>query len=217
MTKSFGQLDGNGGFAVVVEDDPTPLVRAAARLVRLALPHVDAGPLAQAARDEVRVSVSSRDDAQTLTVTFSTGSVALLHGASPGADAALVVVVADDLALDAESSSGDQVLVELVDALLHPQVPQWRDAAQAFWQHTSADRGMPQQLVVHCTDEDDQLVLGAGTPTYTLSATGIDLARVLSGVAPLLDSVFSGVVAIRGTLPQLSVMAGASNKVRFDV
>jgi hypothetical protein len=217
MTQSIVQVEAVDGLAVIVEDDPTPLVRVAARLVRLALPQVDAEALGQACSAEASVSVSSRADAQALTCTFTAGSITLRHGAAADADAALVVDVAADLAPDLEKSSGDQHLVDLVDALLHPPVPVWRDAAQDFWRRTSADKGMPQELVVHCTDDDDRLVLGAGVPTYTLSATGVDLARVLSGAAPLLESVFSGTVAIRGTLPQLSVMAGASIKVRFDV
>ena len=158
------------------------------------------------------MTVRSSGDAQALTVSFSEGSIALRHGAASDADAALVVDIADDLAVDTEASSGDKVLLDLVNALLHPPVPEWRDAAQVFWRRTSSGKGMPRELVVHCTDEDDQLVLGSGLPTYTLSATGVDLARVLSGAAPLLDSVFSGAVAICGTLPQLSVMAGASSR-----
>jgi hypothetical protein len=217
MTKSFGQVDVNDDLVVLVEDDPTPLVRVVARLMRLALPHADAESLAGASRGGATVSVRSAHDAQAFTCTFAPGSIGLRHGSTADADAALVVDVAKDLALDSETSSGDAALQELVDALMHPPVPSWREAAHEFWHRTSADRGMPQELVVHCTDEDDQLVLGDGIPTYTLSATSADLARVLSGTAPLLESVFSGAVAIRGTLPQLSVMAGASNKVRFDV
>lgn len=217
MTQSFVQVAVDDDLIVLVEDDPTPLVRLAARLIRLALAHADAEPLMAIGRAGVTVSVRSAHDAQAFTCTFTPGSIDLRHGAAADADAVLVVDVAKDLALDSEASSGDAALQELVDALLHPPIPRWRDAAQDFWHRTSADRGMPQELVVHCTDEDDQLVLGGGVPTYTLSATSVDLARVLSGAAPLLDSVFSGAVAIRGTLPQLSVMAGASNKVRFDV
>jgi hypothetical protein len=216
MTKSFGQVQVLDDLVVTVEDDPTPLVRVAARLMRLTLLH-RADVLQEAGRTRATVSVASRDDAQALTCTFRPGSIHLRHGAVTDADASLVVDVAEDLALESEASTGDEALQGLVDRLLHPPVPYWRDAAQSFWDRTGADRGMPQELVVHCTDEEARLVLGDGATTYTLSASGADLARVLSGAAPLLDSVFSGAVAIRGTLPQLSVMAGASNKVRFDV
>jgi hypothetical protein len=217
MTQSIVQVETTDGIAVIVEDDPTPLVQVAARLVRLAVPHTEPEACGRAGAAEASVTVRSSGDAQALTVSFNEGSIALRHGAASDADAALVVDIANDLAVDTEASLGDQGLLHLVNTLLHPPVPGWRDAAQHFWQRTSAGQGMPQELVLHCTDDDEQLVLGSGLPTYTLSATGIDLARVLSGAAPLLDSVFSGAVAIRGTLPQLSVMAGASNKVRFDV
>lgn len=217
MTQSPGHVDPRGDLSVTVEDDPTPLVRLAARLVRLALPHVRAELLTGAAADEATVSVSSNRDAQAITCTFRQGSIDLRHGATAHADAVLVVDLSEDLALDSSTSSGEPDLIELVDALLHPPVPHWRDAAQEFWRRTSADRGMPEQLVLQSTDEQAELVLGAGAPAYTLSATGRDLARVLSGAAPLLAAVFSGAVSIRGTLPQLSVMAGASHKVRFDV
>lgn len=217
MTKSSGQVEVPGDIVVTVEDDPTPLVRVAARLVRLALLHAEAEALTQVGRTRATVTITSRADAQALTCTFGPRSIHLRHGAVTDADASLVVDVAEGLALDSEASTGDGALLELLDRLLHPPVPNWRDAAQSFWDRTGSDRGMPHELVVHCTDDDTQIVLGDGAPTYTLSATGEDLARVLSGAAPLLDSVFSGAVAIRGTLPQLSVMAGASNKVRFDV
>lgn len=217
MTQSFGQDDESTRYHVTVEDDPTPLVRVVARLMRQALPYVDPESVGAAARAGATATVSSRHDAQAFTCAFTSTSIDLRHGVGADADASLVVDVGQDLALDTEASSGEETLQKLVNALLHPPVPSWRDAAQEFWRRTGTDRGMPRELVVDCTDEDVQLVLGEGVPTYTLSASGIELARVFSGAAPLLDSVFSGSVAIRGTLPQLSVMAGASNKVRFDV
>jgi hypothetical protein len=43
------------------------------------------------------------------------------------------------------------------------------------------------------------------------------LAGVFTGADSFLDEVFAGNLMVRGTLPQLSVMAGASFKVRFHV
>lgn len=217
MTKSSGQVDVSGSAALIIEDDATPFVRVVARAMRLALAAADVESVAEAGRAGSTVAVSSRDDAQALTCTFAPGTVELCHGVTADVDATLVVDIGADLTRDGEKSIGDSQLLNLVDALLHPPIPDWREAAQAFWRRTQGDPGMPHELVLHCTDEDEYLVLGAGSPTYTMSARGSDLARVLSGTAPLLESVFSGTLAIRGSLPQLSVMAGASNKVRFDV
>jgi hypothetical protein len=108
-------------------------------------------------------------------------------------------------------------------SVLEPPLPQWRDAARGFWEFTSGDAGMPGQLVVTCDDDPSdagdagghELVLGTGTPRYVISGAAEKLARVFTGTDALLDEVFAGTVAVRGTLPQLSVMAGASLKVRF--
>jgi hypothetical protein len=60
-------------------------------------------------------------------------------------------------------------------------------------------------------------MLGAGLPTYRLVAEGVDLSRLCTGTVGFLEALGAGAVAIQGTLPQLSVMSGAFNKMRFDV
>jgi hypothetical protein len=72
-------------------------------------------------------------------------------------------------------------------------------------------------LVVECATSRERLVLGSGLPSYRLVADGDDLSRLCTGTVGLLEALGAGVVAIQGTLPQLSVMTGAFNKMRFDV
>jgi len=89
----------------------------------------------------------------------------------------------------------------------------WRDAARRFWEFTSAGTGMPRQLVIACGEEE--LVLGAGSSRYFIGGDAEKLSRVLTGTDVFLDEVYAGSIAVRGTMTQLSVMAGAAMKVRF--
>ena len=202
-------------YLVLLEDDPTPLVRVAGRAVRATVDDVDRSPLAAAGVAEV--VVRSKDDPQAVTLSFDEAGVRLSHGASSAPDLTIVVDVNSGFALESIEGEDAGRVVETVLALLQPPLPMWRDAAQSFWQLTSSDKGMPRTLVVQPSDEPDSLVRGEGTPRYVISAASGQLSQVFTGSTPFLDAVFAGAVKVRGTLPQLSVMAGASNKVRFHV
>jgi hypothetical protein len=108
--------------------------------------------------------------------------------------------------------------VRFVSELLRPTLPEWRDAARSFWLATGSDVGMPRSLVIENSEvEGDVLQLGDGMPRYVIHGSPDRLAGVFTGADSFLDEVFAGSLRVRGTLPQLSVMAGASYKVRFHV
>ncbi|MFG3022500.1 hypothetical protein ACGFZQ_28775 [Streptomyces sp. NPDC048254] len=197
---------------VVLEDDPTPLVLSVGRTLRAAARDPQSSGVMASLRETV--VVKSKDDPQAVTIRFAPGRVQVDHGIS--SDARLVLTVDPAHRFAVRSVDGDEPDAPLVTAvlqLLEPGLPHWRDAASRFWEMTSQDPGMPRELVVVC--EEEELVLGAGLPRYVISGAAEKLARVLTGADVFLDEVYTGSLAVRGTMTQLSVMAGASLKVRF--
>ncbi len=135
-----------------------------------------------------------------------------------GADAVLTLDLARRLEVVEVDTDGHDELVGLVSSLVNPVLPSWSDAAQEFWRTTGTDAGMPATLVIQNAEQyGDELELGAGLPRYTVHGTPDALAGLFTGADSFLDEVFAGNLKVRGTLPQLSVMAGASFKVRFHV
>ncbi|MFE2425934.1 hypothetical protein ACFXJ5_04110 [Streptomyces sp. NPDC059373] len=199
-------------FPVALEDDPTPLVLSVGRTLRASARVPELLRLMETLQETV--VVKSKDDPQAATIRFGNGGVAVDHGAVGDPDVVLTVNLADRFAVEsvggAESGSP---LVSAVRRILEPPLPPWQVAALAFWEFTSGDTGMPQQLVIGCREEE--LVLGAGTPRYFIGGDAEKLARVFTGTDLFLDEVYVGALAVRGTMTQLSVMAGASMKVRF--
>jgi hypothetical protein len=145
------------------------------------------------------------------------GRIEISHGASPTAQASVAVDVYD-LAVDVEASTGDEDLIKIVAALINPSsLIEWKSAAEDFWSRTGSAPGMPSELIIECAQTQDRVVLGSGLPTYRIVAEQTVLSRLCTGTVGLLEALGAGDVAIQGTLPQLSVMTGAFNKMRFDV
>lgn len=201
---------------VVPEPDATPLVRLLARTFRTSL---DQDPrLSELPLDLGVVVIASADDAQVASVTISDGAIHVASGADPTARARLTVDIAQRLEVVQAEADGHDALVSFVSTLLRPTLPGWHDAAQTFWSATGTDRGMPRTLVVENSEvAGDTLNLGSGLPRYVVHGPADRLAGLFSGADAFLDQVFAGNLMVRGTLPQLSVMAGASFKVRFHV
>ncbi|CAN5168522.1 hypothetical protein BH09ACT10_BH09ACT10_11550 [soil metagenome] len=203
-------------LVVVPESDATPLVRLLTRTIRTTLrqrPDLATTPL-----DVGLVIVKSVDDAQVATVATADDRITVTSGADPAARAVLTVDLARRFEVVGTDADGHDALVSFVSGLLKPSLPSWRDAAEHFWSATGSDRGMPQSLVIENSEvERDVLQLGDGSPRYVVHGSPDQLAGLFTGADSFLDQVFSGNLLVRGTLPQLSVMAGASNKVRFHV
>ncbi|WP_406350382.1 hypothetical protein [Streptomyces sp. NBC_00658] len=198
--------------SVVLEDDPTPLVLTVGRTLRAGTRDPESLRLIASLRETV--VVKSKDDPQAVTIRFGEIQVGVGHGIASDPHVVLTVDLTDRFAVESvDGAEPDAPLVTTVLRLLQPPLPHWRDAASRFWEMTSRDPGMPRELVVVC--EEEELVLGGGLPRYVLSGEAEKLSRVLSGTDLFLDEVYTGSLAVRGTMTQLSVMAGASLKVRF--
>jgi hypothetical protein len=199
---------------VLPEPDPTPLVRLLTRTVRTSLrqrPDQQPTPLAPGV-----VVVRSASDAQVATVIVGEELIRIASGADPSARAVLTVDLGSRL--EVVGTDGEDAVVASLAGLLRPTLPDWQDAAHGFWSATGSDAGMPATLVVESSEPDGEVLeLGAGSPRYVVHGSADQLAGLFTGADSFLEQVFGGRLKVRGTLPQLSVMAGASHKVRFHV
>jgi hypothetical protein len=202
--------------AVVPEPDATPLVRLLTRTIRTSLHQRP--DLVGTFSDHGIVVIKSSADAQVASVEVDDEEIRVISGANPGANAVLTVDLTRRLEVVEFSAEGHHGLVAMISALIMPALPPWSDAAHEFWRTTGPDAGMPGTLVIQNAEQDgDVLELGAGLPRYIVSGTPDALAGLFTGADSFLAEVYAGNLKVRGTLPQLSVMAGASFKVRFHV
>lgn len=208
---------GGGCVDVVIEDDATPFVRTVARAIRSALRRRGAVPTVEPAARERAVVISANGDLQSASLVLAPGRIDISRGALPTATATAVVDVYD-LGVDVAASTGDRDLIDAVVTLIGPSPRvDLKTAADELWSRTGDAPGMPQELVLEVSTTGDRVVLGEGLPTYRIVAEEEVLSRLCTGTIGLLEALGAGEIAIQGTLPQLSVMTGAFNKVRFDV
>lgn len=203
---------------VVPEPDATPLVRLLTRTIRLSLSQRP--NLLSAPHDHWVGVIKSAADAQVATLELNAEGIRVVSGAHPDAKAVLTVDLTRRLEVTETStdSTGGHEVITTISTLLKPSLPSWDEAAREFWSSTCADPGMPSTLMVHNADKDDVVLeLGAGLPRYVVRGTADALAGLFAGADSFLNEVYAGNLKVRGTLPQLSVMAGASFKVRFHV
>lgn len=206
----------SGGVTVHCDDDAPPVVRLVARTLRDAAR--DPELVSVLGRIKGRVSLRSHNTPQRATIDFGGREVAVLAGAVGPDELSLTVDLDDRFGVEgideAHHTLGDQVL-----AVLRPRLPDWRQAAETFWASTRNLPGMPAQLICICKSADScqEITLGSGDSRYSIAGSAESLARVFSGADDLLTKELAGSVEVRGTLPQLSVMTGASWKVRYDV
>ncbi|MFM9372992.1 hypothetical protein [Streptomyces sp. Da 82-17] len=205
-----------GEVDIRIEEDATPIVRLLGRTLR---DSVRAGHALPALRKSaVTVVIRSHDTPQAATLTFGGGVVEVASGAAAAPDAAVTVDLNGRFA-PAQPPSGDGELAADVLLALAPPVPDWQAAAEHFWTATRSVPGIPDVLVAVTEGPDglEQVVLGEGATQYLIAGAPETLAGVFSGADDLLAVLSTGVLGVQGTLSQLSVMVGASWKVRYDV
>ncbi|MBC3189946.1 hypothetical protein H7X46_02570 [Pseudonocardia sp. C8] len=215
MTAAAPTSAGAADVDVRIEDDATPLVRLLGRTLRDA---VRAGhALETLTRSSGAVAVRSHDTPQAATIRFGETGVDISDGVLVEPDAVVTVDLHARFASTTEPD-GDADLAAGVLHALTPPVPWWREAAQRFWDLTRTLPGMPETLVVVTEGPEgvEQLVLGEGPSQYLVASDPDSLAGIFSGADDLFAVLSSGALGLQGTLSQLSVMTGASWKVRFD-
>ncbi|CAL9592889.1 hypothetical protein [Streptomyces sp. enrichment culture] len=201
---------------VRIEDDASPLVRLIGRTLRDAVRTGHAPDTL--ARQAGTVAIRSHDTPQAATISFGDDGIDVFSGAPAEPDASLVVDLDARFAPTADPS-GDTDLAEGVLRALTLPLPEWRDAAQRFWDTARSLPGIPDVLIAVTEGPDglEQAVLGDGPTQYLIAGAPETLAGVFSGADDLVTVLSSGALGIQGTMSQLSVMVGASWKVRYDV
>lgn len=205
-----------GEVVIRIEDDATPLVRLIGRTLRDSARAGHALPVLHKAA--ATVAIRSHDTPQAATITFGGGVVAVSSGVPAEPDAAITVDLNARFA-PAEAPSGDAEFAADVLFALSPPVPGWQAAAEHFWTAARSVPGIPDVLVAVTEGPEglEQVVLGEGSTQYLIAGAPETLAGVFSGADDLLAVLSTGVLGVQGTLSQLSVMVGASWKVRYDV
>ncbi|POX42911.1 hypothetical protein C3486_03235 [Streptomyces sp. Ru73] len=207
---------GGADVGVRIEDDASPVVRLIARTLRDA---ARAGHAVDAlTRSAGTVAVRSHDTPQAATITFGDDGIDVAGGVPAEPDAVITVDLNARFAPTAEPSGDDGLAGDVLRALT-PPLPEWRDAAQRFWDATRSLPGIPDVLIAVTEGPEglEQVVLGDGPTQYLVAGAPETLAGVFSGADDLMAVLSSGALGIQGTLSQLSVMTGASWKVRYDV
>ena len=116
-------------------------------------------------------------------------------------------------------SAGDGDLAAAALALLSPPLPDWQVAAESFWAAARSVPGIPDMLVAIADGPEGlvQHVVGEGETHYVIAGPPELLAGIFSGADDLIAALSTGLIGVRGTLSQLSVLVAASWKVRYDV
>lgn len=218
MTETVSSAPGTGASHVAVhtEPDATPIVRLLARTLR---DSIRGGTASDLAGRTATVAVRSHNTPQSATIAVAADGISVTSGVFVEPDAGVVVDLNARFAPAAEPEGDAALAAALLDAL-HPPIPDWRTAADSFWARTRSLRGVPDVLVAIAADDAgniEQHVVGEGETQYLMASTPEALAGIFSGADDLIAVLSSGVLGLKGTLSQLSVMVGASWKVRFDV
>lgn len=198
-----------------IEDDASPIVRLIGRTLR---DSARAGHVFAALQERgVTAGIRSHDTPQAATIAFVADGIDVSSGVLAEPDVTLTVDLNARFA-QAGDIAGDADLAAAVLAALSPPLPGWREAAQRFWEVSRSMPGIPDVLIAVTEGPDglEQAVIGAGTTQYLIAGDPDTLAGVFSGADDLIAVLSKGVLGIQGTLSQLSVMVGASWKVRFD-
>lgn len=208
--------DVDGGLDIRIEDDASPIVRLIGRTIADSIR--DHGKEVAAPAIRGTVAIRSHDTPQAATITISERGVAVSNGVFVEPDASLTVDLEGRFAL-VERPAGAGDLADMALDMLSPPLPDWRVAAETFWAAARAIPGIPDVLVavVDGPDGPTQHVVGVGETRYVVAGPPELLAGIFSGADDMLAALSTGLVGVRGTLTQLSVLVAASWKVRFNV
>jgi hypothetical protein len=216
MTAPASNSAGAAAIDVRIEDDASPIVRLIGRILRDSARTGHA--LDTLRRSSGTVAIRSHNTPQAATIRFGDGGIDVSSGVLVEPDADISVDLHARFAPMSEPT-GDADLAGGVLQALSPPLPGWREAAERFWAATRSLPGIPDMLIAVTEGPEglEQVVLGDGPSQYLIAGAADTLAGVFSGADDLIAALFSGVLGIQGTMSQLSVMTGASWKVRYDV
>jgi hypothetical protein len=195
-----------------IEDDPTPMVLSLrSDLVR---------QLADPAYAELTASIRGRatirepGTPEAVTATIADGRVSLVHGATDGVQVIATLGPAGRRPLlSADAKANYPELSDWLTRLLAPS-EDWTGAAERFWEALEPLPGAPPGLLVVELDGGEERRFGDGERAYELHGRAEDLTALLEGRRELITEAFERRVFIRGTFPEISVLAAAALEVR---
>jgi hypothetical protein len=201
--------------AIVLEDDPTPLVRALAVELRRRLEDPEFASLTSSLTGSAALRAAGTPEAAT--VELGDGGIALRHGAS-AADAVATLDAYGRWDGDRIEGEGEHAeLAAWLRSLASPPEQPWRDAATRFWAELERSPGAPAALVVVELDSGEAKSFGGGEPAYEIRAREQTLVALLEGRAALIDEAFARRAFIHGSFPDISVLSGASARLRMGI
>ncbi|AWK72161.1 hypothetical protein CBI38_11795 [Rhodococcus oxybenzonivorans] len=206
--------DAVGGVDIRIEDDASPIVRLIGRTITDSVRADGSVP----GSVEGTVAVRSHDTPQAATISISQGAIAVSSGVFVEPDVTLTVDLNGRFTLVGKPlGAGD--LAVAARALLSPPLPDWKAAADSFWAAARSVPGIPDMLIAITEGSDglDQHVVGEGESHYVIAGPPELLAGIFSGADDLIAALSTGLIGVRGTFSQLSVLVAASWKVRYDV
>ncbi|MGV9823501.1 hypothetical protein [Nocardia xishanensis] len=208
--------DAVDGVDIRIEDDASPIVRLIGRTIADSIRANGADSVPGAV--EGAIAVRSHDTPQAATITISDGAVAVSSGVFVEPDVTMTVDLNQRFALVGEPIGADDLAAAAI-GLLSPPLPDWKAAADSFWAAARSVPGIPDMLVAITEGPDglDQHVVGEGETHYVVAGPPELLAGVFSGADDLIAALSTGLMGVRGTFSQLSVLVAASWKVRYDV
>ena len=197
----------------LIEDDPTPLaMEIAADLTRrLRDPAFEA--LTATVRGSAGVRVGPGPEAATVDV----GEPAMVRHGIVGAQ--VVATLGPDHRWDGgeiSGADGHPELAEWVAALASPPPGDWRRAAERLWRELESASGAPGALLVADLASGEEQRFGDGSRAYEIRGEPGPLLDLLEGRSELMEEASAGSIRIRGTFPEISVIAGACWRVRVD-
>lgn len=152
-------------------------------------------------------AIRSRVDPQAATIRFSADEIRVEHGTTVDADTTLWVDPVSFASVE-EAREVSDPFADAVDALLAPRPRPWQAAAREFWEATHDRPGTPRGIRVVCTDDGSDLVLGSGGVEVELHGRAANLVAYFQGDLLLLTAIIGGLLRIRGSINDVSVMQG---------
>jgi hypothetical protein len=195
-----------------IEDDPTPMVLSIRTDLTRCLTDPGYAELTAAIRGTATIREAT--SAEAVTAMIADRTVTLTHGAADGVQ---VVATLDgpggraDLSVDAKANHPE--LAAWVTQLLAPSTD-WAAAAERFWAALEPLPGAPPALLVVELDSGERRRFGAEGRAYEIHGRAADLTALLEGRRELIAEAFERRVFIRGSFPEISVLAAAALEVR---
>ena len=156
-----------------------------------------------------RATIRAPATPEAVTATIADRRVTLAHGAADGVQVVATLGPAGRRALlSADAKANYPELSDWLTRLLAPS-DDWTGAAERFWAALEPLPGAPRALLVAELDSGEQRRFGGEGRAYELHGRAEDLTALLEGRRELIVEAFERRIFIRGSFPEISVLAAA--------